>query len=143
MASVSAQIDVTATPEQAWAVLAAPARFSSWVDNHQGFVGEPPAELAPGTSFVQRLRVMSMPAEVRWTVEGLEEPRRVVLKGNGPMGIGLTATYLVTAAEGHTTVASTYEFSGAAVFAVAGQLEREVGETLRVSLANLKKLVEA
>ena len=143
MASVSAQIEVTATPEQAWAVLADPARFSSWVANHQGFVGEPPTAFAPGTSFGQRLRVMGMPAEVRWTVDGLEEPRRVVLKGNGPMGIGLTATYLVTPGEGSTTVASTYEFSGAAVFAVAGQLEREVGETLRVSLATLKTLVEA
>jgi len=143
MASVSAQIDVMATPEQAWALLSDPAKYSGWMDNHQGFVGEPPTALAPGTSFGQRLRVMGMPSEVRWTVDGLEEPRRLVLKGNGPMGIALTATYLVNPGDGVTIVASTFEFTGAAVFAVAGQLQSDVGETLRASLATLKTLAEA
>jgi carbon monoxide dehydrogenase subunit G len=143
MASVSAQIDVTATPEQAWAVLSDPATFSSWMDNHQGFVGEPPTALAPGGAFGQRLRVMGMPAEVRWTVDGLEQPRRLVLKGTGPMGIGLTASYVVTPGDAATRIETTFDFSGAAVFAVAGQLQREVGQTLQVSLGKLKALVES
>jgi hypothetical protein len=143
MAGVSEQVEVKASPERAWRVMADPARFSSWMDNHQGFAGEPPVALGPGTSFAQRVRVLGTLAEVRWTVEGFEEPRHFVLKGVGPMGIGLTASYLVTPGEAGSTVAVHYDFSGVAVFAVAGQLEREVGQMLRTSLAALKGLIEA
>lgn len=142
MASVNAQVEIEATPERVWSVLAVPARFSSWVDNHEGFVGEPPTALSPGSSFTQRLRVMNMPAEIRWVVGGLEEPRRLVLEGTGPMGIGLEATHLIAPTGTGTSLSSTYEFKGAAVFAIAGQLEREVGASLRASLATLKRLAE-
>lgn len=142
MASVSAEIEIAAAPEKVWSVMMDPAQFSAWIDNHQGFIGEPPAALAPGMSFGQRMRVMGMPAELRWTVDGLEEPRRLVLQGVGPMGINLTATQQLDAAEAGTAVSVTYDFKGAAVFAVAGQLQREVGDSLRTSLGKLKALVE-
>jgi acetyl-CoA C-acetyltransferase len=123
-------------------VLAAPSTFSSWVDNHLGFVGQPPVAYAPGTSFGQRIRVMGMPTEVNWTVQGLEEPKRVVLTGNGPMGIGLTAAYLVSPVSAGSRVDVQFDFAGLAVFAIAGQLDGEVGGSLRTSLAKLKELVE-
>ncbi len=142
MASVSAEIEIAASPERTWAVLADPTGFSSWVENHLGFVGQPPVAYAPGNSFVQRIRVMGMPTDVSWTVDGLEAPKRVVLKGAGPMGIGLTASYVVTPVGEGSSVRARYEFSGVAVFAIAGQLDREVGGQLRTSLAALKTLVE-
>ncbi|MBK6870697.1 MAG: SRPBCC family protein [Kineosporiaceae bacterium] len=143
MASVSAEIEIAAAPEKVWAVMMDPAQFSAWIDNHQGFIGEPPTALAPGMAFGQRMRVMGMPAELRWTVDGLEEPRRLVLQGVGPMGINLTATQQLNASDAGTAVSMTYEFKGAAVFAVAGQLQREVGDSLRTSLAKLKSLLES
>lgn len=143
MASVSVSVSAAATPEKVWSVLADPSRFSSWVDNHQGFIGEPPTAFAPGSAFGQRLRVMGMPADVTWTVESSEEPERLTLKGNGPMGIGLLATYAVEAAGAGSTVTTSLEFSGAAVMAVGAQIEREVGASLETSLGKLKALVEA
>lgn len=143
MASVSASTQTAAAPERVWVVLADPTTYSSWIDNHQGFIGEPPTGLAPGATFGQRLRVMGMPADVKWTVDGLEEPRRIVLKGNGPMGIGLTATYGIAGSGDGSTVTSTMEFSGAAVMMVAAQLEKEVGAALETSLGKLKTIVEA
>lgn len=146
MASVSAEIEIEASQERTWQVLADPATFSSWVDNHIGFLGQPPVELAPGSTFGQRIRVMGMPAEVGWTVEGLEAPKRVVLKGTGPLGIALTASYLVSPGRHETAEASVvharFEFAGVAVFAIAGQLDREVGGSLRASLRALKTVVE-
>ncbi len=142
MASVSADIEIAAPVQQTWAVLSDPSRFSSWVDNHLGFVGQPPAAYAPGASFGQRIRVMGMPAEVNWTVKGLEEPKRVVLGGAGPMGIGLTAAYEVAPAAAGSRVDVRFDFSGAAVFAIARQLDSEVGGSLRTSLAKLKELIE-
>lgn len=142
MASVSEEIEIAASPERTWDVIADPSQFSSWVENHLGFVGQPPAAYALGTSFSQRIRVMGMPAEVGWTVHGLEAPKRVVLKGAGPMGIELTAGHLVTPVGEGSSVQARFEFSGLAVFAIAGQLDREVGGSLRASLASLKALVE-
>ena len=51
MASVSAEIEIAAAPEKVWAVMMDPAQFSAWIDNHQGFIGEPPTALAPGMAF--------------------------------------------------------------------------------------------
>jgi uncharacterized protein YndB with AHSA1/START domain len=142
MASVSATLDVTASAEQVWAVLSDPTRFSSWVDNHEGFVGDPPTEFAPGQSFVQRVRVIGMPADIRWTVDAFEEPRRLGFSGHGPLGIGLKALYLVDGSGSGSTITATTEFSGAAVMAVAGQLESEVGASQVASLKKLQSLVE-
>lgn len=135
-------VSADATPEKVWSIMADPASFSSWVENHQGFIGEPPTEFAPGASYGQRIRVMGMPADVKWTVEGIEAPKRLVLKGNGPMGIGLQATHAIEPAGAGSTISATYEFSGAAVMAVGAQIEKEVGTSLEASLNKLKALVE-
>ncbi|MBL8932075.1 MAG: SRPBCC family protein [Kineosporiaceae bacterium] len=142
MASVSAQVRITANPETVWRVMTDPSQFSAWLDTHQGFVGEPPTAMAPGLAYGQRVKVMGMPAEVKWTVVGFEEQRRLVLEGVGPMGIALSATHELQPEDDAAVVSVTYEFKGAAVFAVAGQLTRDVGESVTKSLAALKALIE-
>ena len=93
MASVTVTADIDATPDQVWSVLANPSTWGDWVEIHQGFAGEAPAEFFPGGAFVQRVRVLNMPADVRWRVVGLQAPVRLELEGAGPMGIGLRAEY--------------------------------------------------
>ena len=143
MATISVTADIDATPEQVWAVLANPATWSEWVEIHQGFSGEAPANFTPGGFFVQRVRVVNMPADVRWTVTGLQEPVRLELEGSGPMGIGLRAEYSIEQRGDSSTVAGVMDFKGAAVMMVGPQLESEVGASLRSSLAKLKARVEA
>jgi carbon monoxide dehydrogenase subunit G len=143
MADVTVTADIDATPEQVWAVLANPQTWGDWVEIHQGFAGEAPAQFMPGGAFVQRVRVMNMPADVRWTVTGLQEPVRLELEGAGPMGIGLRAQYGVEAHGSGSTVTAHMDFKGAAVMMVGSQLESEVGPALRGSLAKLKARVEA
>jgi hypothetical protein len=143
MADVTVTADIDATPEQVWAVLANPATWGDWVEIHQGFVGEAPSGFAPGGAFVQRVRVMGMPADVRWTITGLQEPVRLELEGAGPMGIGLRAEYRVDQRTKGSTVTAHMDFKGAAVMMVGSQLENEVGPSLRGSLAKLKARVEA
>jgi carbon monoxide dehydrogenase subunit G len=142
MADVTVTADIDATPEQVWAVLANPATWGDWVEIHQGFVGEAPSGFAPGGAFVQRVRVMGMPADVRWTITGLQEPVRLELEGAGPMGIGLRAEYRVDQRSKGSTVTAHMDFKGAAVMMVGSQLENEVGPSLRGSLAKLKARVE-
>src|SRR5919202_3791629 len=143
MASVTVTADIAATPEQVWAVLANPATWGDWVEIHQGFSGEAPAQFMPGGAFVQRVRVMNMPADVRWTVTGLQEPVRLELEGAGPMGIGLRAEYGIEQGGTTSTVSGVMELKGAEVMMVGPQLESEVAASLRSSLAKLKGRVEA
>ena len=143
MASVTVTADIDATPEQVWATLANPATWGEWVEIHQGFAGEAPSQFTPGGAFVQRVRVMGMPGDVRWSVTGLQEPVRLELEGVGPMGIGLRAEYSIDQRGGSSTVAGVMDFKGPAVMMVGAQLESEVGASLRSSLAKLKARVEA
>jgi uncharacterized protein YndB with AHSA1/START domain len=143
MADVTVTADINADPEKVWAVLANPATWGDWLEIHQGFAGEAPAEFFPGGAFVQRVRVLGMPADVRWTIVGLQEPVRLELEGTGPMGIGLRAEYRVEDHAGASKVTAHMEFKGAAVLMVGAQLESEVGTALRGSLAKLKARVEA
>ncbi len=143
MASVTVTADIDATPEQVWAVLANPATWGEWVEIHQGFAGEAPGQFVPGGAFVQRVRVMGMPGDVRWTVTGLQEPVRLELEGVGPMGIGLRAEYSIEQRGSSSTVAGVMDFKGAAVMMVGAQLESEVGASLRASLTKLKARIEA
>jgi uncharacterized protein YndB with AHSA1/START domain len=143
MADVTVTTDIRSDAEKVWAVLANPATWGDWVEIHQGFAGEAPAQFFPGGAFVQRVRVLGMPADVRWTIVGLQEPVRLELEGTGPMGINLRAEYGVEEQGGSSTVTAHMEFKGAAVMMVGSQLESEVGNSLRGSLAKLKARVEA
>src|SRR5918912_4600387 len=143
MASVTVTADIDATPEQVWAVLANPATWNDWVEMHQGFVGEAPSQFGPGGSFVQRVRVLGMPADVKWNIVGLQEPTRLEFQGTGPMGITLRARYGIEPKGPASTVTGSWEFNGQAVTIVGPQLESEVGNALRGSLGKLKALVEA
>ena len=143
MASVTVTAGIDATPEQVWAVLANPSTWGDWVEIHQGFAGEAPGQFTPGGAFVQRVRVLNMPADVRWTVVGLQEPVRLELEGSGPMGIGLRAEYGIEHRGSNSTVSGRMDFKGPAVMMVGPQLETEVGNSLRASLGKLKSRVEA
>src|SRR3954454_7692360 len=143
MASVTVTADIDAAPDKVWAVLANPSTWGDWVEIHQGFAGEPPAEFFPGGAFVQRVRVINMAADVRCRVVGVQAPVRLELEGAGPMGIGLRAENGIEQHGSGSTVSGLMQFKGAAVTMVGPQLETEVGSSLRASLAKLKARVEA
>jgi uncharacterized protein YndB with AHSA1/START domain len=143
MASVTESMPMTAPVATVWAVLSNPSRFGEWVDIHSGFVGEPPTDFTVDSSFGQKLRVMGMPVDVTWTVEELVPQQRIVLSGDGPMGVGLTATYSVEPIDAGSLATAVFDFSGAAVMMIGSQLTRETAQSLRVSLQTLKTIVEA
>ncbi|MBB2949032.1 acetyl-CoA C-acetyltransferase [Actinoplanes lutulentus] len=83
----AASSEINASPEAVFAVLADPARMADWLIMHTGWVGEPPAAIADGARFAQRVKLMGMPTEVRWTASGVRVPSTIWLDGTGPMGI--------------------------------------------------------
>src|SRR3954468_6579318 len=98
MPSVSRSIDVAAPPDAAFALATDPSRFGEWLTIHDGWPqGEPPGTPEQGSSFVQKVKIMGMPADVSWTVQELDGTR-LVMNGAGPMGATLSSTISVTAA---------------------------------------------
>jgi uncharacterized protein YndB with AHSA1/START domain len=143
MATVISTMETTASPDQVWSIVSDPGRFHSWVSDHQGFIGDAPSAFLVGESFGQRVKVLGLPAEIRWTVNEVAAPSRVVLRGSGPMGIGVATRYEVAPVHAGSSLTWTMEFSGGMVMAVGGQLQREVGAQQQVSLGRLKGLLEA
>ncbi|MBG0567266.1 type II toxin-antitoxin system Rv0910 family toxin [Actinoplanes aureus] len=83
----SAAVQIAAEPSRVFAVLAEPARMAEWLVMHTGWPVSPPGAIEEGARFAQRVKLMGMPTEVRWTVVGLDPGRTVWLDGTGPMGI--------------------------------------------------------
>ncbi len=140
---VTSQADIKADAGAVWAVLVNAAGLGDWVTNHLGFSGQAPTELQQGDEYTEKMRVLGMPNEVRWTVTELAAGERMVQRGKGPMGISIRGEYSVQPADVGVRVTLDQSFSGAAVFAIKGQLEREVKEIQVASLEKLRALVEA
>ena len=141
--SVTTSIDLAADAPAVWGRLVDLASMGTWVASHAGFVGGAPQSVAPGTEYTERIKVLGMPNDVRWTISTLEDGRRFAQEGRGPMGISIDAEYLVEPTTDGSRLTISQGFSGGALFAVKGQLEREVKGAQESSLAKFKELVES
>ena len=65
----------------------------------------------------------------------------IVQDGKGPMGISIRGEYTVESSGPGSRVVLEQTFSGATVFAIKGQLEREVKSIQEASLARLRDVV--
>jgi acetyl-CoA C-acetyltransferase len=99
----AASATVPAPKDAVFAVLADPERMAEWLTLHTGWVGSPPASFAEGARFAQRVKLMGMPTEVRWTISGVRPPSALHLDGTGPMGI-VVGLYLSLGTAGSGTL---------------------------------------
>jgi carbon monoxide dehydrogenase subunit G len=139
--TVTSQIELPVDPTAVWVVLSDPHRLGDWLTNHLGFSGDVPTDANEGADYVEKVRVLGMPNEVRWVVTVVEEERRIVQEGKGPMGIAIRGEYTLEPEGEGTRLVLSQSFSGATVFAIKGQLEREVQKILDDSLAKLRELL--
>jgi carbon monoxide dehydrogenase subunit G len=140
MPSVSKSIDVAAPPDTAFALATDPSRFGEWLTIHDGWPQGEPGAPQQGASFVQKVKIMGMPADVSWTVEELDGTR-LVMKGAGPMGATLSSTISVTAAADGSTISYESGFDGGGLQGpMADTVTQAAGAELEKSLDNLKGL---
>jgi carbon monoxide dehydrogenase subunit G len=141
MPSVTKSIDVSATPEDAFAVAGDPARFEDWLTLHDRWVGDAPASTDAGTTFSQVLKIMGMPSQIDWTVEE-REATKVTITGAGPMGAQLRTTIETMPSDGGSTVSYYAEFSGGGIQGPMGDMvTKKAGEEAELSPEKLKALV--
>jgi acetyl-CoA C-acetyltransferase len=137
-----AATEIAADPDRIFAVLADPARMGDWLVPHAGWPAPPPAELVPGARFAQRVKLMGVPSDVRWTVTGVEPARTIWLDGTGPMGI-VVGLYLSVAptANGTLVRCDGGVEGGTADGPLGAMLARNLAEAVQKSLRKLASAV--
>jgi hypothetical protein len=94
--TVSTTREIVAPLESVWGIVKDPSRYGEWNVTHTGFPDGTPAFYAEGMTVRERLVIMGMPAEARWTITHYEDLRGVAMEGDGPMGISLEQILALT-----------------------------------------------
>jgi acetyl-CoA C-acetyltransferase len=117
-------------------------RIGDWLHMHQGWRGEAPAGAAEGVAFVQKVKLMGIPADVSWTVVEATE-QRMGMTGTGPMGLTIGLWVSLLAAPDGTFVAVDAGVGGDPVSGpLGGSVVRSMQEALEASLDDLARLLE-
>jgi hypothetical protein len=87
--TVSTTREIIAPLECVWGIVKDPRRYGDWNVTHAGFPDGTPEFYAEGMRLRERVTIMGMPAEAKWTITLYEDLGGVVMVGDGPMGITL------------------------------------------------------
>jgi acetyl-CoA C-acetyltransferase len=137
-------VTAAADAEQVFAVLADPARMPDWVLQHAGWIDGPPAAFTDGVRFRQRIKLMGVPSEVRWTVTGVVPGRAVWFEGTAPMGIAVGFYLSVTPATGGSVVRFDGGVEGGSADGPLGSMvARNLADAMRESLEELGRVALA
>ncbi|MEU4154868.1 crotonase/enoyl-CoA hydratase family protein [Actinoplanes sp. NPDC026670] len=158
----SVQVTAAAGAERVFAVLADPARMPQWVLQHAGWIDGPPgsspssaspaspglspspASFVEGERFRQRIKLMGVPSEVRWTVTGVVPGRAVWFEGTAPMGISVGFYLSVTpAGDGSVIRFDGGVEGGSADGPLGAMLARNLADAMRKSLNELGAVAAA
>jgi hypothetical protein len=141
MPSISKTVELPASAGDVWKVVTDLDRYGEWLTIHAGWPQGVPT-LEQGSEFVQTLRLMGMPADVKWTVTDLVDGERFSLDGEGPMGAQMKTTWTVSAANGSSRIAYDAEFGGGAIEGPMGDaVAQAAGQAAEESMEKLKTLM--
>ena len=135
MAKLELSRELTLTPEDAWAHASNLSELGDWLVMHQGWRGEPPAELATGATLVGVAGAKGLRNRVTWTVRSLEPPRLLDMTGDGVGGAKYVLRMTVSPSASGCTFTVKIELGGRPLFgpigaaaarAVKGDIERSI-----------------
>jgi uncharacterized protein YndB with AHSA1/START domain len=78
--------ELSLTPEDAWAHASNLSELGDWLELHEGWRGEVPAELTEGATLVGVAGAKGLRNRVTWTVRKLDPPKLLEMTGNGVGG---------------------------------------------------------
>lgn len=142
MGAVTKSADLDAPAEKVWTILTDTGSYGQWNAVHVEFPDGAP-DLGPDVTFKEKVTLMGMPGEVAWKVTEFEDGKRVVLEGEGPMGVKLRNGYAIEEADGKTKLTLESEFGGEALAAMEGPLTAAAGNAGDESLKKLEALLAA
>jgi Polyketide cyclase / dehydrase and lipid transport len=133
--TVSTTREIVAPLDSVWGIIRDPSRYGDWNVTHTGFPDGTPDFYAEGMRIRERLVIMGMPAEARWTITHYEDLRGVAMEGDGPMGITLRQILGLTESDGGTIAEVTTSIGGSLLLkpivdSLAQAARRAAGESL-------------
>jgi len=133
--TVSTTREIVAPLDSVWSIIRDPSRYGDWNVTHTGFPDGTPDFYAEGMRIRERLVIMGMPAEARWTITHYEDLRGVAMEGDGPMGITLRQILGLTESDGGTIAEVTTSIGGSLLLkpivdSLAQAARRAAGESL-------------
>jgi Polyketide cyclase / dehydrase and lipid transport len=133
--TVSTTREIVAPLDSVWGIVRDPSRYGDWNVTHTGFPDGTPAFYAEGMRIRERLVIMGMPAEARWTITHYEDLRGVAMEGDGPMGISLRQVLGLTESAAGTVAEVTTSIDGSLLLrpivdSLAQAARRAAGESL-------------
>jgi hypothetical protein len=142
MPKVSVSAAAAVEPERAWRLAIDLPKTAEWNTMHEGFTGDVPESLSVGTAYKQRVKLMGMPAEMAWRVTTADEPGRLEMAGDGPMGVKAHNRFFIEPADGGSQITYEMEFNGPALAGpMASMLEKQAGAAAEQSLAKFTALL--
>lgn len=135
MQTVSTTREIVAPLDSVWGIVKDPSRYGDWNVTHTGFPDGTPDFYAEGMRIRERLVIMGMPAEARWTITHYEDLRGVAMEGDGPMGISLRQILGLTESDGGTVAEVTTSIGGSLLLkpivdSLAQAARKAAGESL-------------
>jgi len=133
--TVSTTREIVAPLDSVWGIVKDPSRYGDWNVTHKGFPDGTPDFYAEGMRIRERLVIMGMPAEARWTITHYEDLRGVAMEGDGPMGITLRQILGLTESDCGTIAEVTTSIGGSLLLkpivdSLAQAARRAAGESL-------------
>jgi hypothetical protein len=133
--------NLSLTPEDAWAHASNLATLGDWLQLHEGWRGEVPAELTVGTTLVGVAGAKGMRNRVTWTVRELDAPTLLGITGDGVGGTRYALKMTVRPTSSGWSFTVSIDLGGRPLFgpigaaaarAVKGDIERSINrfETL-------------
>jgi len=138
MSTVSASIEIAATPEKVWETVMDPARLGDWVTIHRRLRHADDGPPRVGFEMDQRVHLRGVSLDVHWRLVECEPDRHAVWEGRGPARSRARTEYTLKACEDGTRFDYRNEFHPplgpigalASRALVGGMPEREATRTL-------------
>ena len=141
MQTVSTTREIVAPLESVWGIVKDPSRYGDWNVTHTGFPDGTPDFYAEGMRIRERVVILGMPAEARWTITHYEDLRGVAMEGNGPMGLTLRQVLGLTEGGGGTIAEVTTSIDGSRLLGpIVDSLAQAARKAAGESLENLTAL---
>ena len=135
---------ISVAPEVAFDFVADPANALRWMHNFSRFEPEEPGRRGVGTRVTATGSVMGMPVTTTLEIIELERPRRLVSRTTGRLK-SVSTWQFEPAAEGtRVGFLGDYDLPTGLMRLIGGPLvQRELEKNAEMSLANLKRVLEA
>lgn len=139
MSTVTASIEIAASPAEVWDTVMDPDRLHEWVTIHRALRSHDPGPPRVGYRMEQQLHLRGVSIDVRWRLAECSPARRALWEGRGPARSRARTVYTLTPQPGgHTRFDYRNEFHAplgpvgalASRALVGGIPEREASRTL-------------